>query len=182
MKDKRLRYNPSAILLAKLSEKDDLASFDCGDEDINLFLKEDALIQQQIFLNSSILLFYEDYLAGYCSVMADSIKLNLTEKEEEELQVHFSEFPAVKIGRLGVDVNYTSRGFGELLIDLVVTMAEELNNDNGRDPSLGVRFVTLDAMPNRVDYYLKRGFVLNMDSKYQSKKRRTVSMRRDIFM
>jgi len=83
MAEIKLRYSPEAILLARLSEKDDLASFNCENEDMNAFLKEDALAQQQMFLNSTILLFYEGNLAGYCSNMADSIKLSLTEKEEE---------------------------------------------------------------------------------------------------
>jgi len=70
MAERKLRYNPEAILLARLSKEDDLASFDCGEEDMNAFLKEDALMQQQMFLNSTILLFYEGNLAGYCSIMA----------------------------------------------------------------------------------------------------------------
>lgn len=181
MAERKLRYNPEAILLARLSEEDDLASFNCEDEDMNAFLKEDALAQQQMFLNSTILLFYEGNLAGYCSIMADSIKLSLTEKEEEELKVRFSEFPAIKIGRLGVGKNHINRGFGQLLVDLVITMAEEMNRSTDWDSSLGVRFVTLDSLPDRVGYYQKRGFVVNMDSKYQGRRRRTVSMRRDIF-
>ena len=97
------------------------------------------------------------------------------------MTVRFSEFPAIKIGRLGVDKNYISRGFGQLLVDLVITMAEDMNRSTNWDSSLGVRFVTLDALLGRVEYYQRRVFAVNMDSKYQGKKRRTISMRCDIF-
>ena len=56
-----------------LNENHDLSEFDCGDEELNNFLKKDALIQQKAMLNVTKLIIFEDQIIGFVSLLTDSI-------------------------------------------------------------------------------------------------------------
>ena len=56
-----------------LTEEHDLSEFDCGDEDLNDFLKTDALKQQEARLNVTKLIMCEDEIIGYVSLLTDTL-------------------------------------------------------------------------------------------------------------
>jgi hypothetical protein len=64
-------------------------------------------------------------------------------------------------------------GLGKLVMEIIKGFAIDINQKG-----LGVRFITVDAYPDKVDFYKSRGFVLNA---VKSGKSPTVSMRRDLF-
>ena len=55
-----------------LNENHELNDFDCGDEDLNDFLKNDAINQQKEKLNITKLILCEDKLIGYTSLLTDT--------------------------------------------------------------------------------------------------------------
>lgn len=79
------------------------------------------------------------------------------------------------IGRLGRDIRFRGRGFGRFLIEFVFATAIEVH-----EKYCGVRMVTLDAYPDRVEYYESLGFVQNQHQKYR-RRTKSVSMRYDIY-
>lgn len=166
--------NPKAIHLARLTDVElpDLVNFDCNDSEMNRFIKEEALEEQERGMNNTFLLYYEGGLAAFCSICSDSIPLSKSERKDEG--IIYYKVPAIKIARLGRDVQYKGKGLGAWFIGYIKSIAFELSKTK-----LGVRFLTLDAYPARVDYYRCLGFVRNeaMIRKDQS----TVSMRADIF-
>lgn len=172
---KIISANPKAIVLARLTENElpDVENFDCGDEEMNIFLREEASAEQAMGMNSTVLLYYQGSLAAFCSVCCDAIPLSDTEREEEGITVHYRA-PAIKIARLGRDEKYHGLGMGQVLVDYVKDMASELSKSR-----LGVRFITTDAYANRVDYYSCLGFIPNQAARGRSSP--TVSMRADIF-
>jgi hypothetical protein len=58
-----------------LNESHYLNDFDCGDEDLNDFLKNDALIQQDKKLNLTKLVICEDMIIGYVSLLTDRLTI-----------------------------------------------------------------------------------------------------------
>ena len=56
-----------------LTDEHDLSEFDCGDEDLNDFLKNDALKLQESRLNITKLIMYEDSIIGFTSLLTDAI-------------------------------------------------------------------------------------------------------------
>ncbi len=62
-----------SILL--LSPRYDLSPFDSGDAELNDFLKNDALQEQNEFLSKTHLCFYRDRVAGFVSMAADSVQV-----------------------------------------------------------------------------------------------------------
>lgn len=181
----RESINLKAILLAKLDESDldNLANFTCvlkqdGEtqrefsESMNVFLVSEAYDQQQLGLNTTILLYYKGDLAGFVSLCADAIRL-----EENEMSSDLCAYPiapAIKIARLAVDARFQGIGFGTFLIDYVRDTCFYLAEN------IGVRFITLDAVSHRISYYLKLGFRENQVYS-RDKRRQLVSMRTDVF-
>jgi predicted GNAT family N-acyltransferase len=164
-------FNMKAVLLAVLTAEDsvDLANFDCGDEELNCFLQEEALDEQEQKLNKTILLYYKGELAAYCSLCADNIRLSDSEMQDSSLTRKV--VPAIKIARLARDKNFTEMGFGRFLIKYAIKLANDLTD------SMGMRFITVDAYPDKLKFYSSVGFVPN--ESYQSRTQ-NVSMRLDI--
>ena len=50
--------------------------------------------------------------------------------------------PALKLGRMGVELSHQGKGVGEWILDNVVGLAQLLSE------KIGVRYVTLDALPH----------------------------------
>ena len=164
--------NTKAIVLARLTEDEivNLANFNCGDDVMNEFIKTEAFDEQELGLNTTILLYYEGSLAAFCSICTDSIKLAHSEKED----FPYATIPVIKIARLGRDIKFSDFGFGRYMIEVVIGTALEINESD-----CGVRMLTLDAYPGRVGYYEYLGFEINQHKEY--KKRENISMRYDIF-
>ena len=72
----------SEVKAAPLSKIYDLSKFDCGDNDINDFLKNDALPYQEKKIASTTIFIYKDEICGFFSASTDSIKLKPDEKKE----------------------------------------------------------------------------------------------------
>lgn len=136
--------NPKAIKLARLTKDEltDLANFDCDDEEMNKFFRQEAFQEQEIGMNTTILLYYMGTLAAACSICCDAITLSRSEKEEEG--VPYAKAPAIKIARLGRDKKLKDFRLGKLLVDYVKQHAYDLNEN-----AVGVRFLTVDAYPNK---------------------------------
>jgi len=67
--------------IVKLSEEQSLCDFSCGLEDMDDFLKNDALIQQEDNLNVTYLAKYRDEIIGFFSLLSDIIKLKDIDNE-----------------------------------------------------------------------------------------------------
>lgn len=87
--------------------------------------------------------------------------------------------PALKLGRLAVDERFQAQGIGRNLITTVIGLAETLASQ------VGCRYVTLDALPERVTYYEGIGFIRNRAVNEDRKQRfgqepEQISMRFDV--
>jgi hypothetical protein len=140
----------------------DVSNFDCGDEDLNDFLKNDASKFQADHLSHTQIVLLNGILVAYITLLADCIILQTSEKKKtltEARAYHQSmyTFPAIKIGRIGVQKEFRRSGVGTQLliytIGLVVRMNRELN--------IACRFITLDAYPESVPWYEKKNFKFN---------------------
>ena len=165
----------SQVKALPLSRIYDLSNFDCGDKDINNFLKEDALIYQEKKLATTTIFTFDDNIIGFFSIAADSIRLKLVEKENHNIHNKpISEFPAIKISRIGRDVKYNNQKVGADILRWAIGHILRCSE------MAAVRFVTVDAYPDKVKWYEQFSFKPNLDNKY-TKKDHHVSMRYDLF-
>jgi len=101
----RNRIRAEQLKLRSLGAADStaLASFSCGEPDLDDFLRSDALRLQAQRVAYTYLAFFDATLVGYMSMLADAVVLETKERKRLSLssQDHPS-VPALKIARLGV--------------------------------------------------------------------------------
>ncbi|MBZ9570550.1 GNAT family N-acetyltransferase [Methanobrevibacter sp. TMH8] len=122
---------------------DDVSQFDCNHEDINEFIIEDALPQKEIMLNSTYIAKYEENIIGFFTLSADKIKIGKLGEEYKEKfknkKINYTEFPALKLGRLGVVKQYKGQKIGSFLLRWIFFYGIEMSKN------IGFRFITIDS-------------------------------------
>lgn len=144
------------------------------------FLLEDALDNQEKKISKTYLWFLKttDELVGYITLLADTINLDSSLKEEfRKKGIRYkSLLPALKIGRLCVDDKFLRKGIGSLMMQFTIYMVKKLND------SCGCRFITLDAKRNpdsskdSLHFYKKMGF-----KEIRTRQKGTTPMYKDVF-
>ncbi|MDP3733814.1 MAG: GNAT family N-acetyltransferase [Nanoarchaeota archaeon] len=162
----------SKVKAERLSKIYDVSRFDCGDDDLNDFIKNDAFVYQEKKLATTTLFFYEEKLIGFFSVAADSLKLNFDEKENYGIhQKKLEDIPSIKLARLAVDKNYQKQGVGTNILKWCIGYILDCSE------MVAIRFITVDAYPEKVNFY--RNFIVNQNRHY-TKKTNHISMRYDL--
>lgn len=158
--------------------------FDCGINEYNSFLLEDAKHNQEIGISNTQLLLDNKSgdVIGYFSLCMSSIKLTPDEKSDCGLQkIPFSSLPSLKIGKLAISSRYRSirKGYGSYLIQLIRGIASELNENGAAN-----RFIVVDADlqydSKTCNFYEKNHFKVN-ESFNKKAEKSTISMRLDFF-
>ena len=145
--------------LKRLSSTDSIADFDCGDEDLNGFLSQDALPSAQKRIANTFVLLNEGEIAAYFCLLTDKItKQEVTKadwrrfKKQFPQGKQFSSYPSIKIGRFAVSIKQTHSGIGTNLLGWIKL---NLLNDSNLP---AFRFLTVDAYLSAIPFYEKNGF------------------------
>ena len=116
------------IPFKRLSDADELLPFDCGDEDLNNYLFSDALSYQNQLLSVTYYLDNGNETILFFSLSNDKIAaIELTNGFWRKIKTlfphskHRKDYPAVKIGRLGVNVKYQhqEKSWGAFILNYV---------------------------------------------------------------
>ena len=151
------------IAIVRLEEDTPISSFDCGDNDLNDFLQNDAKNYLMSMLAVTYLINVENKIAAYFCLSNDGLtRTTILTAEEKSLwnkvgrKISNSKrrktYPAVKIGRLAVAKQYSGFGIGRLIIDAVRMMYIS------EPHHAGCRFVTVDAYRSALLFYEKNDF------------------------
>lgn len=154
------------IRLKRLNPDDIVKPFDCGNTDLNGFLLEDnaSVPNAKHHANELIAVTYviedddEGQTVAYFSLLNDKIDREITDhkvwnrlsREIPNIKRRKSQ-PAVKIGRLAVSSAYQGQGWGARIIGFLKQWFTENNKT-------GCRYITVDALVERVGFYEKYGF------------------------
>jgi len=145
-----------------LTEEHDLSEFDCGDDDLNDFLKNDALKQQKSRLNVTKLILYDRKIIGYVSLLTDTLvlkniqdeKIQLNIKNQLEIKSKNKNISAVKIGRLALDEKYSGKGLGSHILRNILTNLKIIS-----EKEIGFRFIIVEGYAKSFNFYVvKNGF------------------------
>lgn len=144
----------------QLTSDTDIKPFKCSEEDLNNFLFDDAKDSQKELMTVTYLLEYmeQNKTAAYYSLLADKITFNPDEKNVwNKLNRNIPNpkrrktYPAVKIGRLAVNEDFSGSGLGTFIIDNIKYAFANVKR-------MGCRFITVDALSSAVPFYEKNGF------------------------
>lgn len=121
------------------------------DREIEDFLKDEALDEQNNLFNTTHLLVNEqNELVGFVSLCNDSLKL--ADDSRNKFESIYCSVPAIKIARLGISSKFQNMGYGKQLLNYSLYKAIQVSNISG------VAFITLDCYEHRKSYYEKLGF------------------------
>ncbi len=133
-------------------QKHDRKSFDCGVEDLNLYLQKYANQDQKRSLTRVYVLAEKEKIVGYYSISAHSVP-------RDNLPEHarlggYESLPFLLLGRLAVDKKHQGKGYGDALIfhafQTTVHAAEKI----------GIMGMIVDAIEEKViAFYNNFGFI-----------------------
>jgi GNAT superfamily N-acetyltransferase len=139
-------------------------TFDCGDDELNDFFRNDALPYQKELLGKTYYFSLKDdpsVIVCAFTVANDSIKtFNIPGLRKNKINRTIpnvkrrKNYPAVLIGRLGVNAAFKNKNIGSEAVGFIKLWFTEPNNKTG------CRFVLVDAYNNEIplSFYKKNGF------------------------
>lgn len=149
--------------------------FDCGNQDLNDFLKEDVDAHYEERLAQTMLILHRNKLIGFFCLLTDSISLGEAEAELFRRKgINYRSFPAVKIGRLGISKGYQRKGVGLLAVKVIAGLASRAQKH------FGCRFLTVDSKPDTQAIAFWEGIGFKKNLKENLKNRGTISYRYDL--
>ena len=134
--------------------------FDCGDLDLNEFLLKESENYQKQLIATTYLIERKETTVAFYSLLNDKVSIADTPSKSSWRKYfrdtfpqgkRFFSYPAVKIGRLAVDLNYQSKGLGTFIMDSIKGNLIE-------NPKTGCKYITVDAYRQSLNYYEKNGF------------------------
>ena len=129
-------------------------NLDCGDPDLNDFFNNNAIKYQDELLAKTFLWYNSNLTVGFISLLNDSIELKMRQKKQRlPKEKYFKYYPAVKIGRLGINKEYQCNNLGSQILQFIKTFMIVKNKT-------GCRFITIDGYNKEkvLNFYLKNGF------------------------
>ncbi len=152
-----------------------LNDFDCGDIDLNDFFKNDCLNYSNELIGKTYCFTLDDNpseIVCAFTVSNDSIKANhlpnsrkkkVSKNIPREKRMH--SYPAVLIGRLGVNSKYKNKGIGKELMSFIKSWFINSNNKTG------CRFLVVDSYNEEtpLNYYQQNDFIFLFSNENQEK-------------
>jgi hypothetical protein len=153
----------SELQLVKMRHGAAIETFDCGDPDLNAFLRDDALRYFEERMAVTYILTYRENIAAYYCLLNDKVTFDTARESERSFWNRFNRrnkipnlkrrqnYPAVKLGRLAVSMQFKARGIGSFILDGIKQMLIQKTDT-------GCRFLTVDAYSTALNFYLKNEF------------------------
>lgn len=140
--------------LQRLTADIPVANFDCGDEDLNGFLRDDAIPSDAKHIANSFVLMDDGNVVAYFCLLTDKItKQEVSKADWRRFKKQFphgkqfSSYPSIKVGRFAVSKDYCHQGVGANLIGLIkLKLLEDV-----KLPAF--RFLTVDAYIKAIPFY-----------------------------
>lgn len=138
--------------------------FSCGYDDLDeYFLKDSPLWADQMYGKTNCFVLKDDPQTIVCafSLSNDTIRVDLLPNSQRKRflkeipkEKRMRRYPAVLIGRLGVDIQFANNGIGTELMQILKFWFVEPDN------KAAVRYLAVDALNNSrtLNYYEKNGF------------------------
>lgn len=142
----------SDLYISPLCSRDDVLLFCCKNGDLNDFLKNDALSNQEQLISKTYVCYYRGHLAGYFTLTTDTIKVKSVDDSDCVDDFPYSRYPAVKLARLATDNRFERKGIGSHMLFASIGLAQRVADITG------CRYITVDSKPESIGFYIKYGF------------------------
>lgn len=145
--------------LKRLTSEKPITTFECGDEDLNGFLLDDAIPSAEKRIANTFVLYENSQAIAYFCLLTDKItKQEVTKADWRRFKKQFphgkqfSSYPSIKIGRFAVSDSQAHKGLGTNLLNWIkLHLLEQITLP-------AYRFITVDAYMEAIPFYEKNGF------------------------
>ena len=149
--------------IVKLEKDISISDFDCGDDDLNDFIRNEVYFYKNQFLTMPYVVTEkdkDDKIFAYFTLANDKIavtdfasnnQFNKFKKKNFSKEKYLRSYPSVKIGRLAISKDLQGKNIGTYLLKFIKMYFVA-------DNKTGCRFITVDAYNDAVSFYLKNGF------------------------
>lgn len=142
--------------ITKLSSEFNISNFNCGCHQLDHYLKNYAILNQNINVGQTYILHIENsnFAMGYYTISAANVIKNdlpVIERLTKELPRY--PIPCILIGKLAIDKKYKNQGLGKFLLADALKRVKSLSAD------LGCFAVIVDSLESSSSFYEKFGFI-----------------------
>ena len=134
------------LSLKIIDESDNIDDFNCGDDDINYFLKNLAIPNQYRKLSNTYIFYLKESkrVIAYFSILASQLNTG-------DARIYgIDKIPIVLLGRMGVDKNYRGNNIGRTMINIAVKKALEASE------LIACRLLLIETSLDMKSYYLEK--------------------------
>jgi len=143
------------MFFTQLSVSHDLSLFDCGNADLNDFLKNHAISFMKRKLCLVHVLDEGNTVIGFYTLSPFTIDVRTFPAKIARKYPKAMPFPCWLLGKLALDKKYQNRGLGEKLLMTACERAAKLSNEDA-----GGFCLIVDAKnPSAKNFYIKYGFI-----------------------
>lgn len=140
------------IRIVPLTKEYYLESFYCGNNEIDHFLKNSAMIGQEDMLSRAYLVCINDDVIGFFTLAASSIEVLAIDSEDGIEEFPESIYPAIDIPKLAITKKFQGKGVGEYTLKAAIGKILSISEN------IGCRYITLDSVKDKVGFYKKYSF------------------------
>ncbi len=135
-----------------------LSRFDCGENNLNTYLKQFAKKNDSLGIGRTYALIERSKVLGYYTVSMAQVEFQSLPKGALVSLPKYP-LPAIRIGRLAIDLQSQGKGFGEYLLMDALSRSVRVSEE------VAVFAVIVDAKNKRAKkFYLRYGFIPFEDS------------------
>jgi GNAT superfamily N-acetyltransferase len=138
--------------IERLCETHDLSTFDCGNIDFNDFIQNDALKDMREHNSVTYVGIFSGRPVAFVSLATAAYRAELL-RTKDKGDFKYKQVSALKIARIATDRDYQSGGCALTLLDYCFAIGFKVR------ALCGCRLMVADALPDRIGWYEKRGFI-----------------------
>ena len=141
-----------------VSDELDISGFDCGNPDLNDFIRNEALQDWKNDYSVTYVGLIAGCPAAFITLVAGTYRAQDLFKNGKT-DYKYRQVPAVKIARIATDIKFQTRGFGVYFIDYAIAVALKVKK------LIGCKLIIADALPDKIGWYRRCGFALSVSAK-----------------
>jgi predicted GNAT family N-acyltransferase len=146
------------FVIEPLERRHDRADFSCGTEALDAYLQKQAGqdLRRSIASVFVVVESGNNKVVGYYTLATAEIPYVRLRSDEQKAMPHYDNLPAIRLGRLAVDVSFQGEKLGVLLLTDAVNYSLGL--------PIAWQFFIVDSKESSIDFYRKFGFVSCADN------------------
>lgn len=157
----KVEYIKKNYRFETLNKNHDLSDFKSESDELNDFIKNDALNQQIDKLNLTKLVICDDEIIGFVTLLTDTIEIKKIRDDfaKENIKNHLNTenrevskstlLPAIKIGCFAIAEKYSKQGLGTIIFRNIMYNLKLMSENN-----IGFRFVVVEGYARAYKLYV----------------------------